>query len=103
MVKSVLFSFKFVTGFWIRSHIRIKLSGSGTGRQKFPCAQFHRNSQAVLCEVLDLQGLGKQMNIFYVLLPYFIYFMESGRFSQFHAFLSRTAKKRDKKYSVKSP
>ena len=41
--------------------------------------------------------------IFYVLLPYIIYVMELGRFSQSPAFLSRTAKERDKKYSVKSP
>jgi hypothetical protein len=40
---------------------------------------------------------------FYVLLPYIIYVMESGRFSQYPAFLSRVAKERDKKYSVKSP
>ncbi len=41
--------------------------------------------------------------IFYVLLPYIIYVMQWGRFSQYPAFLSRTAKERDKKYSVKSP
>ncbi len=40
---------------------------------------------------------------FYVLLPYITYVMESGRFSQYPAILSRTAKERDKKYSVKSP
>ncbi len=39
----------------------------------------------------------------YVLLPYITYVMESGRFSQYPAILSRTAKERDKKYSVKSP
>jgi hypothetical protein len=41
--------------------------------------------------------------IFYVLLPYIIYVMPSGRFSHCPAFLSRTAKQRDKKYIVKSP
>ncbi len=41
--------------------------------------------------------------IFYVLLPYIIYVMQSGHFSQCPAFLSLTAKERDKKYSVKSP
>jgi hypothetical protein len=40
---------------------------------------------------------------FYVLLPYIIYVMPSGRFLHYPAFLSRTAKERDKKYSVKSP
>jgi hypothetical protein len=40
---------------------------------------------------------------FYVLLPYIIYVMPSGRFSHCPAFLSRTAKQRDKKYIVKSP
>ncbi len=40
---------------------------------------------------------------FYVLLPYIIYVMQSGHFSLCPAFLSRTAKERDKKYSVKSP
>jgi hypothetical protein len=40
---------------------------------------------------------------FYVLLPYITYVMQSGRFSQCPAFLSRMAKERDKKYSVKSP
>jgi hypothetical protein len=34
---------------------------------------------------------------------YLLYIMESGRFSQCPAFLSRTAKERDKKYSIKSP
>jgi hypothetical protein len=37
---------------------------------------------------------------FYVLLPYIIYVMQSGRFSQSPAFLSRMAKERDEKYSV---
>ncbi len=41
--------------------------------------------------------------IFYVLLPYITYVMESGRFSQYPAILSQMAKERDKKYSVKSP
>jgi hypothetical protein len=41
--------------------------------------------------------------VFYVLLPYIIYVMLSRRFSHCPAFLSRTAKERDKKYSVKSP
>ncbi len=41
-------------------------------------------------------------NVFYVLLPYIIYVMQPRRFSQSPAFLSRTAKERDKKYSVKS-
>ena len=47
----------------------------------------------------------KQRDIksYYVLLPYINYVMESGRFSQYPAILSRTAKERDKKYSVKSP
>ncbi len=40
--------------------------------------------------------------LFYVLLPYIIV-MESGRFSQSPAFLWRTTKERDKKYSIKSP
>jgi hypothetical protein len=40
---------------------------------------------------------------FCVLLPYIIYVMQSGRFSQCPAFLSQTAKERDKNYSVKSP
>ncbi len=40
---------------------------------------------------------------YYVLLPYIIYVMQSGRFSQCPAFLLQTAKERDKKYSVKSP
>jgi hypothetical protein len=43
---------------------------------------------------------------FYVLLPYIIYYiyvMQSRRFSQCPAFLLLTAKERDKKYSVKSP
>jgi len=40
---------------------------------------------------------------FYVLLPYIIYVMQSRRFSQCPALFSRTAKERDKKYSVKSP
>ncbi len=39
----------------------------------------------------------------YVLLPYITYVTQSGRFSQCPAFLSRMAKERDKKYSVKSP
>ena len=43
------------------------------------------------------------INSYYVLLPYITYVMESGRFSQYPAILSRTAKERDKKYSVKSP
>jgi hypothetical protein len=37
---------------------------------------------------------------FYVLLPYIIYVMQLGRFSQSPAFLSRTAKEWDEKYSV---
>jgi hypothetical protein len=37
----------------------------------------------------------------YVLLPYITYVTQSGRFSQCPAFLSRMAKERDKKYSVK--
>jgi len=45
----------------------------------------------------------RDINSYYVLLPYIIYVMESGRFSQCTAFLPRTAKQRDKKYSVKSP
>ena len=40
----------------------------------------------------------RDINSYYVLLPYIIYVMESGRFSQCPAFLSRTAKQRDKKY-----
>jgi hypothetical protein len=40
---------------------------------------------------------------FYVLLPYIIYVMQSRRFSQSPAFVSRTAKERDEKYIVKSP
>ncbi len=40
---------------------------------------------------------------FYVLLPYIIYVIQSGCFSQSPAFISRTAKERDKKYIVKSP
>ena len=39
--------------------------------------------------------------IFYVIWPYIIYVMESVRFSHSPAFLLRTAKERDKKYSVK--
>ena len=39
----------------------------------------------------------------YILLPYIIYVIESGRFSHSPAFLSRTTKERDKKYSVKTP
>jgi hypothetical protein len=38
----------------------------------------------------------------YVLLPYIVYVMQSRHFSQYPAFLSRTAKERDKKYIVKS-
>jgi hypothetical protein len=38
---------------------------------------------------------------FYVLLPHIIYVMQSRRFLQYPAFLSRTAKERDKKYIVK--
>ena len=47
----------------------------------------------------------KQRDItsYYVLSPYIIYVMQSGRFSQCPAILSRIAKERDKKYSVKSP
>ena len=45
----------------------------------------------------------RDINSYYVLLPYIIYVMQSGRFSQCPAFLSQTAKERDKKYSVKSP
>ncbi len=44
----------------------------------------------------------KSINIFYVLLPYIIYVMQSRHFSQCPSFLSRTAKERDKKYIVKS-
>ncbi len=51
---------------------------------------------------MDDAGTGCQTK-FYVLLPYITYVMESGRFSQYPAILSRTAKERDKKYSVKSP
>jgi hypothetical protein len=39
----------------------------------------------------------------YVLLPYIIYVMQSGGFSQSPAFLSRMAKELDEKYSVKLP
>ena len=45
----------------------------------------------------------RDINSYYVLSPYIIYVMQSGHFSQFPAFLSLTAKERDKKYSVKSP
>ena len=45
----------------------------------------------------------RDINSYYVLLPYIIYVMQSGLFSQCPAFLSLTAKERDKKYSVKSP
>ena len=44
----------------------------------------------------------KGHKIIYVLLLYIIYVMQSGRFSQSPAFLSRTAKEWDEKYSVKS-
>jgi hypothetical protein len=45
-----------------------------------------------------------EMHIYvYVLSPYIIYIMQSRRFSQSPAFLSWTAKKRDKKYIVKWP
>ncbi len=47
--------------------------------------------------------VGPIQNIFYVLLPYIVYVMQSRRFSQHPAFISRTAKERDKKYIVKSP
>jgi hypothetical protein len=57
-------------------------------------AQFQFNS---------LMGKPVYFNLFYVLLPYIIYVMPSGRFSHCPAFLSRTAKERDKKYRVKSP
>ncbi len=46
---------------------------------------------------------GRTSYCFYVLLPYIIYVMQSRRFSQSPAFLSRTAKERDKKYIVKAP
>jgi hypothetical protein len=45
----------------------------------------------------------RDINSYYVLLPYIIYVMQSGRFSHCPAFLSLTVKERDKKYSVKSP
>ena len=45
----------------------------------------------------------RDINSYYVLLPYIIYVMQSRRFSQRPAFLSRKAKQRDKKYIVKSP
>jgi hypothetical protein len=45
----------------------------------------------------------RDINSYYVLLPYIIYVMQSHRFSQSPAFLSRTAKERDKKNIVKSP
>ncbi len=48
------------------------------------------------------KNLKNLLSIFYVLLLYIIYVMESGRFSQCPAFLSQTGKERDKKYSVKS-
>ena len=50
-----------------------------------------------------LTMLQKAEKTFYVLLPYIIYVMESGSFPQSPAFLSRTAKEGDKKYSVKTP
>ncbi len=56
----------------------------------------------VLSRVKVRRGIHEQ-KIFYVLLPYIIYVMQSRRFSHCPAFLSRTAKQRDKKYSVKSP
>ncbi len=57
---------------------------------------------------LKNMGLGSEIrnpekNLFYVLLTYIIYVMQSRRFSQCPAFLSRKAKQRDKKYIVKSP
>ena len=45
----------------------------------------------------------RDINSYYVLLPYIIYVMPSGRFSQCPASLWQTAKERDIKYSVKSP
>jgi hypothetical protein len=39
----------------------------------------------------------RDINSYYVLLPYIIYVMQLRRFSQSPAFLSRTAKQRDKK------
>jgi hypothetical protein len=41
--------------------------------------------------------------IFYVLLPYIVYVMQSRHFSQYPAFISLKAKERDKKCIVKSP
>jgi hypothetical protein len=45
----------------------------------------------------------RDINSYYVLLPYIIYVMQSRRFSQCTAILSWTAKERDKKYIGKSP
>jgi hypothetical protein len=43
----------------------------------------------------------RDINSYYVLLPYIIYVMQSRRFSQYPAFISRTAKEWDKKCIVK--
>ncbi len=47
-----------------------------------------------------LPGRGRNSTTIYVLLPYIIYVMKARCFSQSPAFLSRTAKERDKKYIV---
>jgi len=48
---------------------------------------------------LKTQKPGEVLIYYYVLLPYIIYVMQSGRFSQCPAFLGETAKERDKKYN----
>ncbi len=52
---------------------------------------------------LRADGISSCFYIFYVLLTYIVYVMQSHHFSQYPAFLSQTAKERDKKYIVKSP
>jgi hypothetical protein len=58
---------------------------------------------ALILNGFELCNIIAPLITIYVLLPYIAYVMESGRFSQYHAILSQTAKERDKKYSVKSP
>ena len=63
-----------------------------------------RCKKSTLNDLVHLTPLRiRLMNRPYVLLPYIMYVMESGRFSHCPVFFSRTAKERDKKYSVKLP
>jgi hypothetical protein len=68
-----------------------------------PFQNFRPHIRASKSLVPKIQDWRYGLTSIYVLLPYIIYVMQSGHFSQCPAFLSLTAKERDKKYSVKSP